>query len=145
MSRRVRVVGNHAHNGAPVARRATSVRVGKLGLATLALPLLLGSAGAGAAWPWQAQTGFDAAWCKGFVAAGLASEQVADDDRTALWLAWNYTIRHGAAGQLEDIAAYREGAARFAADMTAEQVQTVLDQADGDCGLGRSGYQVTGW
>lgn len=139
------IAGNRAATRAPGTRLARSVRVGKLGVSVLALPLLLGSAGVGAAWPWETQSGVDAAWCKGFVAAGLASEQVTDDDRTELWLAWNYTIRHGAAGQLADSAAYQQGAARFSPDMTADQVRTVLDQAAGDCGLGRSGHQITGW
>lgn len=129
----------------PAGCRGSVLRAGKLCTAVLALPLLLASAGAGAAWPWQSQSGFNAAWCKGFVAAGLASKQVQQKDRTALWLAWNYTIRQGAAGQLQDVATYQQGAASFGADMTAGQVQNVLDQASGQCGLGRSGFQVTGW
>lgn len=84
-------------------------------------------------------------YCRGFVAGGLASNTVAGMSRVDLWLAWGYVIRSGALDQGPAGTEYQAGLEQFhtvAADTTA---QSILQQADGDCGLGRSGHQITGW
>jgi len=112
----------------------------------LALSLMVASVGAAAVdWPWSAAAPERLAWCKGFVVGGLHSQQAADVQRTELWLAWNYLIRSGAVDHGADTEDYAAGRARITEDMDGAAVQSALDEADGECGLGRSGRQVTGW
>jgi hypothetical protein len=97
--------------------------------------------------PWeQPADGKTPQYCTGFVVGGLASKQVSGMSRTDLWLAWNYVIRGGAIAHKGELPEdFQAGRAQFqtVADNTA--AQTVLQQADGNCGLGRSGHQITGW
>jgi hypothetical protein len=98
--------------------------------------------------PWEQQSanGKTPQYCTGFVVGGLASKQVGGDLRTDLWLAWNYVIRGGAIahkGQVpEEFAA---GRAQFQTVADNSAAENLLEQADGNCGLGRSGHQITGW
>lgn len=108
--------------------------------------LLLCSTGAAAwDWPWNDAPPERLAYCKGFVVGGLASYQSVDTYRTDLWLAWNYLIRAGAVDHSGAVAEYEAGRAQLDASMDAAAVRAVLDDASGECGLGRSGWQVTGW
>ncbi|MEZ5570844.1 MAG: hypothetical protein R3E64_02380 [Halioglobus sp.] len=96
--------------------------------------------------PWeQASPSETPQYCTGFVVGGLASRQVSGRSRTDLWLAWNYVIRSGAmeAGTLPD--QYRSGAEKFQNVADSASAETILQQADGSCGLGRTGLQITGW
>jgi hypothetical protein len=84
-------------------------------------------------------------YCKGFVVSGLDSKLVSGNSRTELWLAWNYLIREGSPEQSAAAGDYPAGRIAFqnVADSTA--ADAILRDADGDCGLGRTGHQVTGW
>lgn len=97
-------------------------------------------------WPGQ-EPASPQAWdyCMGLVLGGLASNNVSGMSRSELWQAWSYLIRSGALTQMTPSDEYRAGMSLFqeAADATA--AETVLEDAMGDCGLGRSGYQITGW
>lgn len=113
----------------------------------LALLLALASTHASAdGWPRQTSTGGEPLdYCRGFVAGGLASNAVASMSRVDLWLAWSYVIRSGALAQGAAGKEYQAGLEQFqtvAADTTPE---SILQQAHGECGLGRSGHQITGW
>ncbi len=112
----------------------------------LAASLLVGSVHAAAFnWPWSDTPPEELAYCKGFVIGGLSSDKPADVYRTELWLAWNYLVRAGAVDHSDDVAGFKNGRGRIDESMDAAAVRTVLDDADGECGLGRSGRQVTGW
>ena len=112
------------------------------------LPLLLtltcSQANAGT-WPWQAANEKPAQYCTGFVAGGLASDQVAGMSRVDLWLAWGYVIRAGALNTESVGEDYREGLDEFQRVADNASAEFVLQEADGKCGLGRSGHQITGW
>jgi hypothetical protein len=98
------------------------------------------------AWPWQGSTSADSQdYCMGLVVGGLSSKKVAGMSRSELWQAWSYLIRSGALAQMSPTDEYNAGRARFqeAADATA--AEAVLGEAMGECGLGRSGHQITGW
>ena len=108
--------------------------------------LMLVSSGVSALnWPWSDTPEERLAYCKGFVTGGLASNQAAEVQRTQLWLAWSYLIRSGAVDHSADIAGYDAGRARFPEELDAASVSAMLDDAIGECGLGRKGRQVTGW
>ena len=97
-------------------------------------------------WPWQdtsAETPSD--YCTGFLVGGLASTQVSGMSRTDLWLAWSYVIRSGALDQSTGINEYKSGQAQFQNAPNAAAAESILKDAKGECGLGRSGHQVTGW
>jgi hypothetical protein len=116
-------------------------------LLALTFTLALASASAGAAtWPWQEPVSQEPPeYCKGLVISGLASKQVSGTSRTELWLAWNYVIRSGALDQTVAASEYQQGRAQFDQVADAAAAEAVLQQSDGDCGLGRSGHQITGW
>jgi hypothetical protein len=113
----------------------------------LALMLALASTHASAnGWPWQTSTGGEPLdYCRGFLAGGLASNEVADMSRVDLWLAWNYMIQSGPLGQGPDGKEYQAGLKHFQTVAADTAAQSVIHQADGECGLGRSGHQITGW
>lgn len=113
----------------------------------LALILTLTTASAGAStWPWEEPVSEEPPeYCKGLVIGGLASKQVSGTSRTDLWLAWNYVIRSGALDQTVAASEYQQGRAQFEQVADAAAAEAVLQKSDGDCGLGRSGHQITGW
>jgi hypothetical protein len=84
-------------------------------------------------------------YCLGFVAGGLASDQLSGMSRTELWLAWNYVIRSGALEPGETGSEYKTGLAQFQNAADAAAAHSMLQEADGECGLGRTGFQITGW
>ena len=110
---------------------------------TFALTAAASSASA-ANWPWDETPGDDLEYCTGLVVGGLASNNVAEADRTELWLAWRYLVRSGAV-HVERGEAFQEGRAKFATTLDAATIQANFDDADGSCGMGRSGWQITGW
>lgn len=110
---------------------------------TIALTATASSASA-ANWPWEETPGDDLEYCTGLVVGGLSSTAVAEADRTQLWLAWRYLVRSGAV-HVDNGDAFQEGRAKFATSLDAAAIQANLDDADGSCGLGRSGRQITGW
>lgn len=112
----------------------------------LTLVLACGAAGNASAanWPWEEAPGDDLEYCTGLVVGGLASYTVAEADRTELWLAWRYLVRSGAV-HVDPGEAFQEGRAKFATSLDAAAIQANLDEADGNCGMGRSGRQITGW
>jgi len=113
----------------------------------LALLLSLSAVSAGAfELPWEeGSPGESPQYCTGFVVGGLASKQVSGMSRTDLWLAWNYVIRSGVIEQDNTPDDYQSGRAQFQNVADNAAAETVLQQADGNCGLGRSGHQITGW
>ncbi len=113
----------------------------------LAFTFTLAATSAGATtWPWQEPVSKEPPeYCKGLVIGGLASRQVSGTSRTDLWLAWNYVIRSGALDQTGADSAFQQGRAQFDQIADAAAAAAVLQKSDGDCGLGRSGHQITGW
>lgn len=99
-------------------------------------------------WPWQDPAQEEPPeYCKGFVVGGLASMQVSGMSRTDLWLAWNYVTRSGIVGTTMAIPEFKAGLDKFetVADSTAANQMVADANAEGDCGLGRSGHEITGW
>jgi len=96
-------------------------------------------------WPWQDSPVERPDYCKGFVTSGLSSSQSAGTSRTALWLAWNYLLRSTTVGESYESEASHAGQAQFTALLDSGDVASILNDADGTCGLGRSGRQITGW
>ena len=96
-------------------------------------------------WPGQNSPVERPNYCKGFVLSGLSSTQAAGSSRTSLWLAWNYLIRSTPVGESYASDDFNAGHAQFTAMLDSADATSILDDADGTCGLGRSGLQVTGW
>jgi hypothetical protein len=114
---------------------------------TLSLILVLTAANAAAMdLPWQDTAPIQQPqYCKGFVVSGLDSKLVGGKSRTELWLAWNYLIREGALEQGAAAGDYPAGRVAFQNAADSAAADTILRDADGDCGIGRTGHQVTGW
>ncbi len=113
-------------------------------LLILALTVTATSASA-ANWPWLDSPVERPDYCKGFVLSGLSSTQAAGSSRTSLWLAWNYLLRSTPAGGSYESDEYKAGHAQFTSLLDSSDASSILADADGTCGLGRSGHQVTGW
>ena len=114
-------------------------------LVILILSLACASAGA-VEWPWQdSAVGKPPEYCKGFVVGGLGSRQVEGMSRTDLWLAWSYVIRSGGLSQSTAQNEFQAGLEQFQTVADAAAAESILQQADGNCGLGRTGHQITGW
>ena len=97
-------------------------------------------------WPGQEPESVEAwDYCMGLVVGGLASSNVAGMSRSELWQAWSYLIRSGALTQMNPSDEYRAGITLFQQTADAKAAETVLEDAMGGCGLGRSGHQITGW
>ena len=114
----------------------------------IAALLTLATAGASALeWPGQNPAAGQQAqeYCKGLVVGGLGSKQVSGRYRTDLWLAWSYIIRSGALNQTAATNELQVGLEKFQNAPDSAAAQAIVQQADGDCGLGRSGLQITGW
>jgi hypothetical protein len=113
----------------------------------LTLMLALTSLNASAVdWPWQDTTVNEPLeYCKGFVVGGLASKQVAGMSRTELWLAWSYVIRSGGLDHRAAEKEYQAGQEQFQNTPDAASAESILQKEAGDCGLGRTGLQITGW
>ena len=113
--------------------------------AALLLSLACASANAASA-PWQdSGPGESRDFCLGLVVGGLASKQVAGMSRSELWQAWSYLIRGGALNQFSPTDEFKDGLSRFQNAADTEAAEAVLQDSKGDCGIGRSGYQITGW
>lgn len=84
-------------------------------------------------------------YCKGFVVSGLDSKNVSGTSRTELWLAWNYLIREGAQQPGAAVGDYPAGRAAFQNASDTAAADAIVQGASGDCGLGRTGHQITGW
>jgi len=114
-------------------------------LAAVILSLACTSAGA-ATWPWG-DSSLVESWdyCMGLVVGGLASNKVGGMSRSELWQAWSYLIRSGALDQISPTGAYQTGLSRFQDTTNADAAEAVLRDARGDCGIGRTGHQITGW
>jgi len=112
-----------------------------------ALLLSLACAGANAAaWPWQDSShGESWDYCMGLVLGGLASNKVSGMSRSELWQAWSYLIRSGAMAQISPTDAFNTGLSQFQVAADAASAEAALQDAKGDCGIGRSGHQITGW
>ena len=115
--------------------------------ALITLILLLASAAASAVeWPWQdPAVGKPPEYCKGLVVGGLGSRQVEGMSRTDLWLAWSYVIRSGGLHQRAATSEFQAGFEQFQTVADAAAAESILQQAHGNCGLGRTGLQITGW
>jgi hypothetical protein len=114
-------------------------------LITLILALATASASA-LEWPWQSSAvGQVPEYCKGFVVGGLGSREVSGKSRIDLWLAWNDVIRSGALEQTAAANEFQAGLGQLQNAPDAATAESILQQADGDCGLGRTGHQITGW
>ena len=114
---------------------------------TIIAAFLLVSAQSGMAfeWPWSVTDIEKVEYCKGLLTAGLASPVPAGDDRTELWLGWNHLVRDAGVGYEKNPEQFRLGREAFASVQSQEDLQVVLQQGRGECGLGRSGIQVTGF
>jgi hypothetical protein len=115
--------------------------------ALIILILSLTAANASAVeWPWQGPAdGKPPEYCKGLVVGGLGSKQVEGMSRTDLWLAWSYVIRSGGLHQRAATSEFQAGFEQFQTVADAAAADSILQQADGNCGLGRTGLQITGW
>lgn len=113
----------------------------------LAITLAFTAATASAAnWPWENPAPEEPLdYCKGFVVGGLASNKVSGISRTDLWLAWSYAIRSGPVGQAVASSEFQTGLAKFQNVPDGTAATTIVQEADGGCGLGRSGFEITGW
>jgi hypothetical protein len=143
------------------------LRASLLSIATAVTATFTTTAGA-VDWPWQTATPTEPLqYCKGFVAGGLDSTLISGMSRTELWLAWSYVIRaditatQGTAvatdntaidGSTTNVATtelasneYQSGVAQFSTLANATSAETILHDKTGDCGIGRSGHQITGW
>ena len=97
-------------------------------------------------WPWQGSTAAAPSdYCMGFVVGGLASHQIGGMSRTELWKAWSYLIRSGALDHSAAENEYQSGLEQFQNAPDAVAAESILQDAQGDCELGRSGHQITGW
>ena len=97
-------------------------------------------------WPWQEPPlGKPPEYCKGFVVGGLASNQLGGTSRTDLWLAWSYGVRSGFLHQNASTSEFQAGLDQFQNAPDPATAVSILQHADGECGLGRTGYQITGW
>lgn len=96
--------------------------------------------------PWQDTAPVEQPqFCRGFVVGGLDSKHVSGMSRTELWLAWNYLIREGALEQGAAAGDYPAGRQAFQNAVDSAAADAIVSDADGTCGLGRTGHQVTGW
>lgn len=96
--------------------------------------------------PWQQSALSETPeYCKGFVTAGLASREVTGASRTDLWLAWSYVIRSGALNDSATKDEYLSGREQFQRTQYTAAAGLVLRKAEGQCGLGKTGHQITGW
>ncbi|MEM9256889.1 MAG: hypothetical protein AAGA91_15690 [Pseudomonadota bacterium] len=110
--------------------------------------LLLAMAGAQTmAWecPWADNTEQRPEYCRGFVLGGLDSQKVVGSDRTELWLAYNYQVRTQGVLYSDTEQEYWAGRNQFPADLSPDAARALVTETEGQCGLGRSGHQVTGW
>ena len=97
-------------------------------------------------WPWEETAPRQAPeYCKGFAVGGLASNQVSGVSRTDLWLAWSYIIRSGALNHNVAADEFQAGREKFQNVADTAAAASIVQNSDGDCGLGRSGLQITGW
>jgi hypothetical protein len=115
-------------------------------IAALIMTLTAASASA-ATWPWQDPAPKEPPqYCRGFVVGGLASTAASGMSRTDLWLAWNYiNSLQDATEQTVEANEYQAGHKQFQNVADAATADSILQKADGDCGLGRSGLEITGW
>ena len=109
--------------------------------------LFLASANVSMAFDWPgAEPKIDEVeYCKGLLTAGLSSRTPAGDQRTELWLGWNHLVRDAGVGYEKNPEQFRLGREGFADADSQEAVEDILQQGRRDCGLGRSGLQVTGF
>ena len=117
----------------------------KTKLVTLMLTCAVNSAGATDIASLNSATAETPAYCKGLVIGGLASREVTGAERTKLWLAWNYVIRSGALHDDATKGEYQAGWDQFQDIQDIAGAESVMKKADGECGLGRTGRQITGW
>ena len=75
---------------------------------------------------------------------GLGSKRVGGMSRTDLWLTWSYVIRSWALDQTAAANEFQAGLEQFQNAPDAATAESILQKAHGDCGLGRTGYQITG-
>lgn len=84
-------------------------------------------------------------YCKGLVTGGLSSQLTAGEQRSDLWLAWNYLIRTGGVGHSAAPEQFAQGHAVLTEAADADTATARLDEFARECGLNRSGMQVTGF
>jgi hypothetical protein len=96
-------------------------------------------------WPWQDIPEQRLDYCSGFILSGLSSTAVQGSSRTHLWLAWNHILSLKTIGQTESQDEFDAGHGQFTDQLSVADAETIMEQADSSCGLGRSGLQVTGW
>ena len=89
-------------------------------------------------WPWQEEREVRYGYCKGFVVAGLAEGPVVDLSRTNLWLAWNSINRAELPEGSITVEDYESGRSGFSELLAAGNPDSLLEVADGECGLGRN-------
>jgi hypothetical protein len=84
-------------------------------------------------WPWQQKHRENYSYCKGFVFEGLSAGSVKDLSRIQLWLSWNNVVRaqfeQGGVNQEQ----YEAGKARFSGLLAANDMESLVQVADGEC------------
>lgn len=89
-------------------------------------------------WPWQSQKDVRYGYCKGFVTAGLAEEQLGMISRVDLWLTLNHILRAQFSDESISDTDFQEGRDRLAALAANADYQGIRDVADQECYLGRN-------
>lgn len=89
-------------------------------------------------WPWQSQKEANYGYCKGFVMAGLAQEQLGKVARVDLWLTWNHILRAQLPeGTITD-SDFQEGRDKLTALVANADYEGIREVADQECYLGRN-------
>jgi hypothetical protein len=87
-------------------------------------------------WPWSERQDAPGIDCIGFLGSGLADSRVTGWSRTELWLAWNRITRDGLPQDASFADRYQAGSSRFDNLITTTKSPDLLDEANGECGLG---------
>ena len=88
-------------------------------------------------WPWQERPEERLEYCKGFLVSSLGAFPVDGLSRTHMWLDWNYVIAAAPGPQDFQAPDYLEGKEFFQARLEADDVEAILNEAEGVCALGR--------
>lgn len=88
-------------------------------------------------WPWQSQKDVRYGYCKGFVIAGLAEDQLGMTSRVDLWLTWSHILRAQFSDDSITDTDFQEGRDRLTALVANADYQGIRDVADQECYLGR--------
>ena len=89
-------------------------------------------------WPWQSNQETRYGFCKGFVMAGLAEEQLGENSRIDLWLTWNYINRAELPEGSISKADFQQGRDQLTTLVANGNFQGIREITDSECYLGRN-------